>query len=106
MNWEHWGAAGRRSSDGARNACLQRNWRCRYGELDLIVEDTDNTVVFVEVKPGPARVFGGLAGGGVTDQAEASAPLAGVWLGQQTQSWANIRMDVVGVRSAGRRHPR
>ena len=29
---------------------LQRNWRCRYGELDLIAADGQRTVVFVEVK--------------------------------------------------------
>ena len=29
---------------------LQRNFRCRSGEIDLIMVDPDQTVVFVEVK--------------------------------------------------------
>ncbi len=29
---------------------LQRNWRCRFGEADIIAEDPDGTVCFIEVK--------------------------------------------------------
>ncbi|MFN8088383.1 MAG: YraN family protein [Mycobacterium sp.] len=84
---------------------LQRNWRCRYGELDLIVEDTDNTVVFVEVKTRTGEVFGGLAEAVSPTKLRRLRRLAGVWLGQQTQSWANIRMDVVGVRVGRQKTP-
>jgi putative endonuclease len=31
-------------------ALLARNYRCRGGELDLVVREADGTVVFVEVK--------------------------------------------------------
>ena len=41
---------------------LARNWRCRYGELDLIAVDPGtDTVVFVEVKTRSGDGFGGLA---------------------------------------------
>ena len=41
---------------------LHRNWRCRYGELDLIaVDPATDTVVFVEVKTRTGDGFGGLA---------------------------------------------
>jgi putative endonuclease len=33
---------------------LARNWRCAQGELDLVLRDTDGTVVFCEVKTGRA----------------------------------------------------
>ncbi len=29
---------------------LQRNWRCRFGEADIIAQDPDGTVCFIEVK--------------------------------------------------------
>ncbi|MDZ4265477.1 MAG: YraN family protein, partial [Mycobacterium sp.] len=39
---------------------LARNWRCRYGELDVIAtDDTAQTIVFVEVKTRTGEQFGG-----------------------------------------------
>jgi putative endonuclease len=38
----------------------QRNYRCRMGEIDLILRD-GKTVVFVEVRMRRGRVFGGAA---------------------------------------------
>ena len=53
---------------------LARNWRCRYGELDVIAADpTTDTVVFVEVKTRTGDGFGGSGAGG--DRAE-GAPAA------------------------------
>ena len=39
---------------------LERNWRCRHGELDVIAEDR-GTVVFAEVRMRSGRGFGGAA---------------------------------------------
>ncbi|MEW6119271.1 MAG: YraN family protein [Pseudomonadota bacterium] len=40
---------------------VARNWRCRFGEIDLIMQDSD-TLVFVEVRLRNRRDFGdGLA---------------------------------------------
>jgi len=39
---------------------LERNWRCRRGEIDLIARD-GNTLVFVEVRARASRAFGGAA---------------------------------------------
>jgi putative endonuclease len=36
---------------------LERNYRCRYGEIDLIARDGD-TLVFVEVKSRKSDIFG------------------------------------------------
>ena len=42
-------------------AILARNWRCRYGELDIIAADTaSRTAVFVEVKTRTGDGFGGV----------------------------------------------
>ena len=43
---------------------LTRNWRCRYGELDVIAaDDAARTVVFVEVKTRTSDQFGGVSAG-------------------------------------------
>ena len=40
---------------------VARNWRCRYGELDIIAaDDATATVVFVEVKTRTSDRFGGV----------------------------------------------
>ena len=37
---------------------LETNYRCPYGEIDLIVQAPDQTIVFVEVKGRNNRKFG------------------------------------------------
>ena len=37
---------------------LDRQWRCRYGELDLVARDADGTICFVEVKLRSAGAIG------------------------------------------------
>lgn len=39
---------------------IERNWRCRLGEIDLIAEDR-GTVVFAEVRMRSSASFGGAA---------------------------------------------
>lgn len=41
-------------------ALLQRNYRCRFGEIDLIMRD-DIVMVFVEVRMRKSLIFGGAA---------------------------------------------
>lgn len=38
--------------------CVARNWRCRSGELDLVMRD-GNTLVFVEVRKRSSARYGG-----------------------------------------------
>ena len=40
---------------------LQRNYRCRMGEIDLVAQSGDTTV-FVEVRARSSEAFGGAAG--------------------------------------------
>jgi putative endonuclease len=85
---------------------LSRNWRCRYGELDVIaVDPTTNTVVFVEVKTRTGDGFGGLAHAVTEPKARRLRRLAAIWLASQEQRWAAIRIDVIGVRFGRRRTP-
>ena len=39
---------------------LERNWRCRFGEIDLIARD-GATLVFIEVRARSSRSHGGAA---------------------------------------------
>ncbi|MGY4652143.1 YraN family protein [Mycobacterium sp. URHB0021] len=85
---------------------LARNWRCRYGELDVIaVDDKSRIVVFVEVKTRTSDRFGGVAQAVTPDKVRRLRRLAGLWLAAQDGSWSAIRIDVVGVRIGRRRTP-
>jgi putative endonuclease len=85
---------------------VARNWRCRYGELDVIaVDPIIDTVVFVEVKTRTGDGFGGLAQAVTEQKARRLRRLAGIWLAAQDQRWAAVRIDVIGVRIGRRRTP-
>jgi putative endonuclease len=84
---------------------LQRNWRCRYGELDVIAADGDGTVVFVEVKTRTGDGFGGLEQAVTPHKLRRIRRLAGIWLAGQDIRWRDLRIDVVGVRIGRRRTP-
>ncbi|OBJ22495.1 YraN family protein [Mycobacterium sp. 1245801.1] len=85
---------------------LQRNWRCRYGELDIIArDDATSTVVFVEVKTRTGDGYGGLAHAVTPRKVRRLRRLAGLWLAGQHQRWAAIRIDVIGVRVGRCRTP-
>ena len=83
---------------------LQRNWRCRYGELDVIAAE-GATVVFVEVKTRTSDAFGGVAQAVSPVKVRRLRRLAGLWLAQQDRSWAGVRIDVIGVRIGRTREP-
>lgn len=38
---------------------VRRNYRCRRGEIDLVMRDDADTLVFVEVRRRTSRAFGG-----------------------------------------------
>jgi putative endonuclease len=85
---------------------LERNWRCRYGELDVIAaDDAARIVVFVEVKTRTSDQFGGVAQAVTPDKVRRLRRLAGLWLAAQNGRWSAVRIDVIGVRIGRRRTP-
>ena len=58
---------------------VARNWRCRFGEIDLIMRD-DSALVFIEVRLRSRSDFGGAAAS-VTPakQKNCSLPRANTW---------------------------
>lgn len=85
---------------------LARNWRCRYGELDVIAADVAaHVVVFVEVKTRTSDRFGGVAQAVTPEKVRRLRRLAGLWLAGRHGKWAAVRIDVIGVRIGRRREP-
>ncbi len=85
---------------------LERNWRCRYGELDVVAADEmARTVVFVEVKTRRSDRFGGVEEAVTPQKLRRLRRLAGLWLAAQETGWPFVRIDVVGVRIGRRRAP-
>lgn len=80
---------------------LQTGFRCRGGEIDIIAEDADGTVVFVEVKTRRSMNFG--AAEAVTAaklQRMRKAAAAYLQL-RSEQDYAPVRFDVVEVIYSG-----
>ncbi|NLU81530.1 YraN family protein [Rhodococcus sp. HNM0569] len=75
---------------------LARNWRSRFGEIDLVGADGD-TVVFVEVKTRTGNGYGTPAEA-VTVVKQRRIRLLGLeWLTESDRRWARVRFDVVSV---------
>lgn len=81
---------------------LARNWRCRDGELDLVVMD-GREIVFVEVKTRSGTGYGLPAEAVTHEKAQRIRRLAGQWLTEHVEGWSDVRFDVVGIvlRSSG-----
>ena len=77
-------------------AVLQRNWRGRAGEIDLIcARGTTLVVCEVKTRTGPAR---GHPLEAVTPSKQRRLRrLAAAYLQQQGRRWTEVRFDVVGV---------
>ncbi len=94
---------GRRGEDAAAEhllhqgySVLERNWRCRWGELDIIACDGP-TLVVVEVKTRTGDRFGTPAEAVTPTKYRRLRRLAGLWLDEQPRGFAAVRFDVVAV---------
>ncbi|MFF0455551.1 YraN family protein [Nocardia africana] len=90
---------------GAGMRIVERNWRCRYGELDLIVREADTTA-FVEVKTRSGLGFGTPAESVTFAKQQRIRRLALLWLAEQSGPWRRVRFDVVSVLLLPGRDPR
>ena len=79
-------------------AVVERNWRCRDGEIDIIARDGSD-LVFIEVKTRSTARYGSPA------QAMTPAKVARIrrlglrWLAEHRDDafWERVRFDVIGV---------
>ena len=75
---------------------IDRNWRCRHGELDLVLRN-GRQVVFCEVKARTGVGFG-LPGEAITrDKKQRIRFLAARWLEDAKPRPAEIRFDVAAI---------
>lgn len=75
---------------------VDRNWRCRDGELDLVVR-ADRTIVFCEVKTRTSTAFGAPVEAVTRAKQRRLRRLAGRWLDETGAHGANLRFDVASV---------
>jgi putative endonuclease len=75
---------------------LDRNWRCRTGEIDIIARDGD-TLVFVEVKTRRSMLFGPPAEAIIARKVSRLRRLAAEWLSASGLRPRAVRFDVVSV---------
>lgn len=76
---------------------VERNWRCRAGEIDIVARDGE-TIVFCEVKTRSGEGFGTPAEAVGRDKAQRLRALACRWLVERRPPYGELRFDVVSVR--------
>lgn len=75
---------------------VDRNWRCRAGELDLVAR-RGGLVVFCEVKTRTSDAFGLPAEAVTRQKQQRIRVLAARWLEESTSPASEIRFDVASV---------
>lgn len=90
-------AAAQLVRDGYR--VLDRNYRCRLGEIDLVARDGES-VVFVEVKTRSSRAFGTSAEAVSPSKQARLLRLADCYLRERGMDSPPCRFDVVAVDAA------
>jgi putative endonuclease len=75
---------------------LDRNWRCREGELDVVARDA-GSIVFCEVKTRRGTGYGRPVEAVTAAKQRRLRVLAHRWLAAHDEHAPEIRFDVVGV---------
>ncbi len=75
---------------------LDRNWRCRLGEIDLVARDGDDLVI-VEVKARRTLTFGHPAEAVTTAKLQRLRRLAAHWVADHEVRASGLRIDVLAI---------
>lgn len=76
--------------------CIETNYRCRWGEIDLVMRDRD-TLVFVEVRYRNSDRFGGATASIDTGKRRKLCRAASDYLGRMHGRQPAVRFDVVAL---------
>ncbi|MCL1898807.1 MAG: YraN family protein [Micrococcales bacterium] len=79
---------------------VQRNWRHRSGEIDLVAMD-GQCLVFVEVKTRSTLVYGAPVEAVGPAKLARMRQLAGLYLQTQQPAAESVRLDVIAVTTGG-----
>jgi len=85
---------------------LDRNWRSREGEIDLVVVDPQGGLRFVEVRTRTGTGFGTPAESVTPAKRARVRTVARAWLAEHRRGWPRIEFDVVGVDLSDASRPR
>lgn len=80
------------------------NWKCKAGEIDVIMWAPDKTLVFVEVRTRRPTQFG-LGYETVAGQKQRKLWRAARWYMAQANYWGDARFDVVSIVDDGSGSP-
>lgn len=94
------GAAGEQFAEeyltGIGMQVLDRNWRCREGEIDLVLRDGE-VIVVCEVKTRRTTTYGYPVEAITRAKLGRLRRLAGRWLAEHEVEHRGVRLDVVGL---------
>ena len=76
---------------------LDRNWRIKEGELDIVALSPDDEIIFVEVKSRSSAAYGDPLESISVDKAMRIQRLALAWLAMHQRLGAIFRIDAVGI---------
>jgi putative endonuclease len=80
---------------------LDRNWRCRQGEIDIVAQD-GSCLVVCEVKTRRSTAYGTAAEAVTAVKLGRLRRLTAAWLAAHDGHWRAVRIDVVTVTPAQR----
>ena len=75
---------------------VERNWRCRQGEIDIIAR-SDSVIVICEVKTRATADFGSPALAVDANKQQRLRRLAAHWLSENPSTHVSVRFDVAAV---------
>ncbi|NNG34582.1 YraN family protein [Nakamurella aerolata] len=76
---------------------LDRNWRCREGELDIVSTDAAGRIYICEVKTRSGTGFGVPAEAVTKGKRKRIRRLAQLWCAARLTGWCEIQFDVISV---------
>ena len=75
---------------------LERNWRCRAGEVDLLLRD-GNTLVVCEVKTRRGTGYGDPLEAVTPEKYQRLRTIASFWMEWTGMQFPDVRIDLVGI---------